>query len=614
MMKFFKLLPVFTFFAVAVYAQSPQVPQKMQIGGITLVIKDDARKEIQKDVDALTQSPRYFNIKVERAKTYFPIIEKVFKEERVPDEIKYLVLQESALIADAVSVSDAVGFWQFKDFTAMEMGLRVDEQIDERMNIASSSRAAAGYLKKNNYYFNNWIYAVQAYQMGAGGARKVVDEKYFGAKNMEINSKTYWYVKKYLAHVVAFQDAIKGKPQVEIATLSFNENKNISQLAKELKIEEQELRDFNKWVRMENIPGDRSYTLVLPHGKYDFDKASSIASASGQVAKASPKPANVHATESKNTASAETFIYNGLPAVRGLANESMAVLASRAGIELSKFLKYNDLTITSKVVDDQVYYLKAKRRYGQDAYHLVSGQDKLWQISQDHAIKLNRLKKLNQVYQDNALKEGMTLWLTASKDKPNRKPAPDEVVQLQDETFNWALSPGEAQTSISNRPLEMKQEDKPNNVGHNEEKQQIEYGNLQQETTHVQPTRGSEQTMVKSDRNQNDHLVRQGETLFSISKLYNTSIQQLMDWNKLDEKANIQPGQVLIISPEEISGTAKNLDASENRAVIYHEVKGSDTLYSIARNYEVTIKDLMEWNSKKDFGLTIGEKLKIHKP
>ena len=110
--------------AVASFGQSPQVPHKMQFAGMTLTIRDDARREIQKDVDALTAGPRYFQIKAERAKTYFPIIEKIFEEERLPVDFKYLSLQESALVPDAVSSSDAVGFWQFKDFTAREMGDR----------------------------------------------------------------------------------------------------------------------------------------------------------------------------------------------------------------------------------------------------------------------------------------------------------------------------------------------------------------------------------------------------------------------------------------------------------------------------------------------------------
>src|SRR3954471_777033 len=164
-MKF--LAPALIFCGVAAFGQSPQVPHKMQFAGLTLTIHDDARREIQKDVDALTLHPKYFNVKAERAKTYFPIIEKIFAEERLPEDFKYLCLQESALIPDAVSSSNAVGFWQFKDFTAMEMGLRVDKDVDERLNIVSSSRAAARYFKKNNALLNNWLYALQAYQMGA---------------------------------------------------------------------------------------------------------------------------------------------------------------------------------------------------------------------------------------------------------------------------------------------------------------------------------------------------------------------------------------------------------------------------------------------------------------
>jgi len=45
--------------------------------------------------------------------------------------------------------------------------------------------------------------------------------------------------------------------------------------------------------------------------------------------------------------------------------------------------------------------------------------------------------------------------------------------------------------------------------------------------------------------------------------------------------------------------------------MITHEVKASDTLYSVARQYGVTIKDIMDWNHKKDFSLSQGEKLEI---
>jgi membrane-bound lytic murein transglycosylase D len=268
-MRFFTTALIFCG-AVAVKAQSPAVPHKMHFAGMVLTIRDDARREIQKDVDALTQSPKYFGIKVERARTYFPIIEKIFAEERVPDDFKFLCLQESALIADAVSVSDAVGFWQFKDFTAQEVGLRVDKDIDERMNIVSATRGAARYIKQNNFMFNNWVYALQAYQMGAGGVKRLVGDDHDGSRHMEITSETYWYVKKFLAHKVAFEEAVKAPAQLKVTALEVS-NVALTQVAESAAVDLAKLREYNKWIRNEFIPADKRYTLILPHGDAAVD-------------------------------------------------------------------------------------------------------------------------------------------------------------------------------------------------------------------------------------------------------------------------------------------------------------------------------------------------------
>jgi membrane-bound lytic murein transglycosylase D len=49
----------------------------------------------------------------------------------------------------------------------------------------------------------------------------------------------------------------------------------------------------------------------------------------------------------------------------------------------------------------------------------------------------------------------------------------------------------------------------------------------------------------------------------------------------------------------------------DQKTGLVHEVKSSDTLFSVARQYNVTIKDLMTWNNKTDFGLAVGEKLTV---
>ncbi|MEL7145217.1 MAG: transglycosylase SLT domain-containing protein, partial [Bacteroidota bacterium] len=128
-MRYLFILVLTTLLVNVAQSQIPQVPSQMEFAGMKLKITDAARAEMQRQVNSLRASDKYFKIKLDRVNLYFPIIERVFKEENLPDDFKYLVIQESALISDAVSSANAVGFWQFKDFTGREVGLRIDKQV-----------------------------------------------------------------------------------------------------------------------------------------------------------------------------------------------------------------------------------------------------------------------------------------------------------------------------------------------------------------------------------------------------------------------------------------------------------------------------------------------------
>ena len=158
-----KLLVIIFFFISlknhnALSQNSPKVPNSIRIDNILLNIKPEAKEIIQIEVDALHANQKYFQIFIDRINIYFPIIENILEEENVPDDLKYLSVQESALISDAVSSSNAVGFWQFKSETGKEYGLNINSKIDERKNIFSSTRAAARYIKNSNFIFENWIF------------------------------------------------------------------------------------------------------------------------------------------------------------------------------------------------------------------------------------------------------------------------------------------------------------------------------------------------------------------------------------------------------------------------------------------------------------------------
>ena len=136
-------------FIVNAYASAQlfQVPARVTFGNVVVNMNTGAQDLVQTDVNALLSNRNTLNSRLDRAVLYFPIVENILAEENVPADFKYLVMQESGLAPDAVSTSNAVGFWQFKKETAQEFGLRVDDEIDERKNIHASTRAAARALE-----------------------------------------------------------------------------------------------------------------------------------------------------------------------------------------------------------------------------------------------------------------------------------------------------------------------------------------------------------------------------------------------------------------------------------------------------------------------------------
>ena len=86
------------------------VPERMKFCGIELTLTAEARQEILKTVIQLTHKEEYLHTLQQRCDIYMPWVEAALKQAGVPEDLKYLVIQESAFIGDAVSSSNAVGF------------------------------------------------------------------------------------------------------------------------------------------------------------------------------------------------------------------------------------------------------------------------------------------------------------------------------------------------------------------------------------------------------------------------------------------------------------------------------------------------------------------------
>jgi membrane-bound lytic murein transglycosylase D len=124
-----------------------------------------------------------------RTTIYFPLIEAKLREYGLPDALKYLTITESALRVTAESRVGAVGLWQLMPGTAREIGLRINDEVDERMEPIRATEAGLEYLVRQYEYFGDWALALAAYNSGPGNVRRA---------RRRSRSTDYWRLRRYL--------------------------------------------------------------------------------------------------------------------------------------------------------------------------------------------------------------------------------------------------------------------------------------------------------------------------------------------------------------------------------------------------------------------------------
>lgn len=184
------------------YSHVPLAGEKAYFGEQDEYVNDFVRKYME--VHNRTLSSVQSN-----SATPFSVMDGVLEQKKMPKELKYLAVIESALNHKAVSHAGAVGPWQMMETTARMMGLTVNRKNDERTDWNKSTAAATKYLDLLYSQLNDWLLVVAAYNSGPTPVLRAIEKT---------GSHDFWAIKEYLpretqGHVLAF-----------IATASIFEN------------------------------------------------------------------------------------------------------------------------------------------------------------------------------------------------------------------------------------------------------------------------------------------------------------------------------------------------------------------------------------------------------
>lgn len=262
---------------------------------------------------------------------------------------------------------------------------------------------------------------------------------------------------------------------------------------------------------------------------------------------------------------------NGVPAIVVAPGESFTSIALANDMRVWQLYKYNDLNKDAVLKPGDTLYTKPKNYKALADSCMVGSDDNMFVISQRYAIKLSRLLALNRMKSGEEPQVGESVHLRTKRVSPPtlRK----QPLAIKDTLYDNEVYADPVKNIETARPVIP---DDPYDVSMHGVKEPMAFF----------------------------HIVQQGETLFSIAKRYNVQIEGIKELNKLITDA-IKPGDKLIINPNQ---PVQNVN-EESVIPGYHTVIQGETLYSIAKLYHTTVELLRTVNDLANDTIRIGDEL-----
>jgi membrane-bound lytic murein transglycosylase D len=412
-----------------------------------------------------------------------------------------------------VSRAKAVGPWQFINGTARRYNLRVNWWYDERCDVTASTYAACNYLKDLYDIWGDWYLAFAAYNCGEYRvARQIARQKSENFWQLDLPLQTERYVPKFLAALYILRDPAKYGftiPQVEPISydlVTVSEATDLDVLARCAGTTSDVIKDLNPQFRRGATPPNMEIHVRVPYGAGD---------------------ACVAALED-------------LPA------------------------------------EDRVAWKDHKVKRG-ETLSLIAGK---------YGTSVEAVRDANGLKRKSMLQVGQTLMIPVSGGVPSN---PD----LANSKPTYMIPSNGVDKDALNRYAQ------------------------RASANYVAAANTSGKTKIT-------YRVKKGDTLGQIAEQYHTSVDRIRSWNNLSRRRHIYAGQRLAIYVSESYQQAEARDTSSSTNVVVadesrfektkHVVERGESLYSISRQFNVSVQDLMSWNGLSRSSIRSGDVIVVWTP
>jgi len=275
----------------------------------------------------------YYNNILKKSSLNAQIVREEIENENLPEAVFFIPMLESSFVNHAKGKKNPAGIWQIMPQTAINLKLRNDEFIDERLDLVKSTDAASSYIKRYYNKFNKWYLALLAYNCGEGrvieGIARASLDKYLeenpnsnndgtirvyksyledykksksglsnlyeiynqigkrqgyydfsylvknNSKNLYLPTSSLNYIQKIVAFsIIANRDlfkSINNKSKYQLEKVKAHKGLQLKSLANIVGMNYNEFKSINKHIKKETLPTDsKLYNIYIPHNKVEI--------------------------------------------------------------------------------------------------------------------------------------------------------------------------------------------------------------------------------------------------------------------------------------------------------------------------------------------------------
>jgi hypothetical protein len=256
----------------------PAIPDQLVFDNETIDLRRyDRHERIDRELMSYMYMHATTSLIIKRANRIYPIVEPMLKKNGIPDDFKYMMTIESSLNITAKSPVGAAGLWQLMPQTAKQLGLEVNDDVDERYDIEKSTRAACKYIRQAYAKYHDWMLVSASYNAGQARITSLLE------KQQVKHAMDLWLVdetSRYMFRMLAIKELMKSprrygfllKSEQLYPQLQYNVVKvdttitSLSDYAASMGITYAQLREANPWLRSYSLPNKsrKVYEIKIP--------------------------------------------------------------------------------------------------------------------------------------------------------------------------------------------------------------------------------------------------------------------------------------------------------------------------------------------------------------